>query len=45
MSEGALRGVQVLDLSVDYAGALVAMTLADHGAEVIRISSEGALER
>lgn len=45
MSDGALSGVQVLDLSVDYAGALVAMTLADHGAEVIRISSEGALER
>ena len=42
---GALDGIQVLDLSMDFAGALVAMTLADHGAEVIRIASEGALER
>lgn len=42
MSDLALDGVRVLDLSRGIAGPLAAMLLADHGAEVIRPESPGA---
>jgi crotonobetainyl-CoA:carnitine CoA-transferase CaiB-like acyl-CoA transferase len=38
---GPLDGVKVLDLSVMISGPLAAMTLADQGAEVIKVESPG----
>lgn len=38
---GALDGVKVLDLSVMISGPLAGMTLADQGAEVIKVESPG----
>jgi crotonobetainyl-CoA:carnitine CoA-transferase CaiB-like acyl-CoA transferase len=40
-STGPLAGVKVLDLSVMISGPLAAMTLADQGADVIKVESPG----
>ncbi|HLF04416.1 MAG TPA: CoA transferase [Dehalococcoidia bacterium] len=37
MSEGALSGIKVLDLSEDIAGSFCARLLADYGAEVLKL--------
>jgi crotonobetainyl-CoA:carnitine CoA-transferase CaiB-like acyl-CoA transferase len=36
---GACAGLRVLELSVEHAGALAGMVLADFGAEVIRVET------
>jgi crotonobetainyl-CoA:carnitine CoA-transferase CaiB-like acyl-CoA transferase len=41
MSEGALNGVKVLDLSEDIAGSFCARLLADYGAEVLKLEPAG----
>lgn len=40
-SNGPLHGIKVLDLSVMISGPLAAMTLADQGADVIKVESPG----
>ena len=41
MSTGPLHGVKVVDLSTMISGPLAAMTLADQGADVIKVESPG----
>ena len=41
MHRGPLSGIRVLDLGQYIAGPAVAMMLADHGAEVVRVDSPG----
>lgn len=41
MSKGPLAGIKVVDLSTMISGPLAAMTLADQGAEVIKVESPG----
>ncbi len=41
MSAGPLQGVKVVDLSTMISGPLAAMTLADQGADVIKVESPG----
>ena len=40
-SNGPLTGIRVVDMSVMISGPLAAMTLADQGAEVIKVESPG----
>ncbi|PHX72748.1 MAG: CoA transferase, partial [Acidimicrobium sp.] len=40
-SQGPLTGIRVIDMSVMISGPLAGMTLADQGAEVIKVESPG----
>lgn len=44
MSDGALAGLKVIDLSCVLGGPLCGQTLADHGAEVIKVEPPGGDE-